>query len=530
MNAENQNIEYKESWRDEYLKWICGFANAQGGKLYIGIDDSGNVCGVKDAHRLSEDIPNKIVALLGIVADVNVHSKGGKEYIEIDVAPSNVPISLKGVYHYRSGSTKQELNGIALQQFVLKKLGRTWDDIICEQATINDIDRKAIDYFLRKSVDAQRLPEESLNSSTEDVLKNLHLMDSDGKLKNAAILLFGKCPQDFITGVYFKIGFFGKDDTDLIFQDLVEGNILKMCDTVIKILKAKYLISPIHYEGLQRIEPLEIPEDAFREAIFNSIIHKDYMGVAIQMKVWRDRIELWNYGRLPEELTIAKLHEPHASNARNKNIAFAFYKAGFIEAWGRGISKIVTQFTAAGLKEPKFEDFCGGVRVTIYRNTDLVAETIEKNDGEVSKRVTVNDEEVTKKIVEGVTVNAKGVTVNEENAQKSTQKNNGEVVDNGVGGIVKGIDKIDEGAQKSAQKTDYGVTVNEEGVTENQKVILDEIEKNARITAQQLAEILHISLRKTKKHIAKLKLKGLIQRIGPDKGGHWEIIKQNNNN
>ena len=210
---------------------------------------------------------------------------------------------------------------------------------------------------------------------------------------------------------------------------------------------------------------------------------------------WRDEYLKWICGFANAQGGKAKLHEPHASNARNKNIAFAFYKAGFIEAWGRGISKIVTQFTAAGLKEPKFEDFCG-VRVTIYRNTDLVAETIEKNDGEVTKRVTVNDEEVTQKIVEGVTVNAKGVTVNEE----------------------------------SAQKTDYGVTVNEEGVTENQKAILDEIGKNARITAQQLAEILHISLRKTKKHIAKLKLKGLIQRIGPDKGGHWEIIKQNNNN
>ena len=69
MNRENQNIEYKESWRDEYLKWVCGFANGQGGKLYIGIDDRGNVCGVDNAHRLSEDIPNKIVALLGVVAD-----------------------------------------------------------------------------------------------------------------------------------------------------------------------------------------------------------------------------------------------------------------------------------------------------------------------------------------------------------------------------------------------------------------------------------------------------------------------------
>ncbi len=379
MNYENQNTEYKETWRDEYLKWICGFANAQGGRLYIGIDDNGDVRGISNAHKLSEEIPNKIVAYLGIVADVNILHKDGKEYIEIDVAPSNVPISLKGVYHYRSGSTKQELNGIALQQFVLKKLGRTWDDIICEQATIENIDRSAVDYFLRKAVDAQRLPEESLNESTENVLQNLGLVDNDGKLKNAAILLFGKAPQRFITGAEFKIGFFGQDDTDLIFQDLIDGNIIKMCDTVIKTLKAKYLISPIHYEGLQRIEPLEIPEDALREAIFNSIIHKDYMGPQIQMKVFRDRIELWNYGRLPEEITIEKLLGRHSSNARNKNIANTFYKAGFIEAWGRGISKIVSQFSKAGLEAPVFEDFCGGVLVTLYRNTNLVEETIAQN-------------------------------------------------------------------------------------------------------------------------------------------------------
>ena len=91
MNIENQNIEYKESWRDEYLKWVSGFANAQGGRLYIGIDDKGNVCGVENAHRLSEDIPNKIVALLGIVTDVNILNRVGKNYIEIEVAPSNIP-------------------------------------------------------------------------------------------------------------------------------------------------------------------------------------------------------------------------------------------------------------------------------------------------------------------------------------------------------------------------------------------------------------------------------------------------------
>lgn len=71
MTTESQNIEFKESWRDEYLKWICGFANAQGGSLYIGIKDNGEVCGVQDAKKLMEDIPNKVRDMLGILVDVN---------------------------------------------------------------------------------------------------------------------------------------------------------------------------------------------------------------------------------------------------------------------------------------------------------------------------------------------------------------------------------------------------------------------------------------------------------------------------
>lgn len=121
--SESQNIEYKESWRDEYLKWICGFANAQGGRIYIGIDDNQQVVGVADTKRLMEDIPNKIVNYLGIVADVNLLHKEGKDYIEIAVQPCNLPIAYHGIYHYRSGSTKQELKGAALQQFLLRKWG-----------------------------------------------------------------------------------------------------------------------------------------------------------------------------------------------------------------------------------------------------------------------------------------------------------------------------------------------------------------------------------------------------------------------
>lgn len=120
---EQQNIEYKQSWRDEYLKWICGFANAQGGKIFIGIDDKGEITGVEDYSKLMGDIPNKAVNHLGLVVDVNLHDKSDKHYIEIDVPISSVPISYHGAYHYRSGSTKQELKGAPLHNFLLSKVG-----------------------------------------------------------------------------------------------------------------------------------------------------------------------------------------------------------------------------------------------------------------------------------------------------------------------------------------------------------------------------------------------------------------------
>ena len=81
--AESQNIEWKELLRDEYLKWICGFANAQGGKIYIGTDDNGNVVGIQDSKKLLEDIPNKVRDVLGILVDVNLLTKDRKDYIEI---------------------------------------------------------------------------------------------------------------------------------------------------------------------------------------------------------------------------------------------------------------------------------------------------------------------------------------------------------------------------------------------------------------------------------------------------------------
>ena len=216
----------------------------------------------------------------------------------------------------------------------------------------------------------------------------------------------------------FKIGRFGKDETDLI--------------------------SPIHYEGLQRIEPLEIPEDALREAIFNSVVHKDYSGAAIQMKVYADRILLWNEGNLPEGFTMDDLLGEHTSRPRNKNIANAFYRAGFIESWGRGIQKIKSGFETAGLASPSFQATMGGMMVSILRRGNPHEKTREKTRG------------------------------------------------------------------KTREKT--------------REKIVRLIQENPTITTDQLAESLEVSVKGVEWQLNSLKRDNVIKRVGPDKGGHWEVL------
>ena len=434
---ESQNVEYKQSWKDDYLKWICGFANAQGGTIYIGIDDNGSVCGVKDSKKLLEDIPNKVVNYMGIVVDVNLHRQDRLEYITIAVEPSNVPVSYRGKYYYRSGSTMQELNGVALQQFIIKKMGHTWDDITNDNATIDVIDREAIDYFLKNGYENGRVKKDEIDAPTEVVLQNLHLLSDTGKLKNAALLLFAKVPQRYFPCVQFKIGRFGHSEADLIIQDVIEGNIIQMADRVVDVLKSKYLTSPIRFEGMRRIEKLEVPEEALREILYNAIAHKDYMGAPIQMRVWDDRVEVWNEGGLPEGYTPATLLAQHSSRPRNKNIANAFFKAGFIDAWGRGYKKILEGFEAAGLPVPTIEEVDGGVRVTFKRN-------------------------------------------NQGNPQVTQQK--------------------------------------------TQQKIVALIENNPQITTQEMADSIGIDRSNVYRNIKKLQEQGIIRRVGPDKGGYWEII------
>ena len=418
---ESQKTEFKVSWRDEYLKHLCAFANTQGGSLFIGVGDDGKVVGAKECKKLLEDLPNKVINYLGIIVDVHLIEEAEKEYLEIIVPQSSVPIAFKGIYYVKSGSTKQELKGAELQHFILKKMGRTFDELPVESAGFSDIDEKVVRKFLRRAIKANRLSPEAETDDLQNIISKLKLITESGKLKNAAILLFGHDPLRFFSSVTFKIGRFGESDHDLRFQDVIEGNIFEMPEKVIETLRAKYLISPIRYEGLQRIEELEYPEEALREAILNAVIHKDYIGVHIQLSVYDDKLILWNPGKLPDEITIEKLLQKHPSIPRNRQIADIFFKAGYIEAWGRGVGKIKDGFQKAGKPEPLFEELGRGVMITLFKGShENVTESVTENREDSILRLIKNNKTITtSKLAQQLNVTRRSIARDIENLKNA---------------------------------------------------------------------------------------------------------------
>ena len=180
--------------------------------------------------------------------------------------------------------------------------------------------------------------------SVEDtiLMDNLHLIDEDGYLIRAAMLAFYKDPEKWVTGSYIKIGYFGKSDSDLVYQDEVHGPLIEQVDKTVDLVYTKYMKALIDYEGVQRIEQFMFHKDAFREILLNAIVHKDYSSCnPIQISVYEDKIYIWNDGEMPPNLdSTDKLFMKHSSKPYNPKLANVFFKSGMIEAWGRGFEKI----------------------------------------------------------------------------------------------------------------------------------------------------------------------------------------------
>jgi len=382
MNKESQSVEYKQNWRDDCLKVISAFANSGGGVLIIGLDDQGKPSGLKNVKKLLEDIPNIIRDKLGIIPSVKLGKKNKQDIIKIIVTTHSVSISYHGKFYIRSGSTVQELQGKALADFLMKKSGSTWDVVVEKRADFEKIDNDSIEKFKKYAVD--RIPSIIKETDNTTLFQKLNLIDG-GDLKRASVLLFGIDPQKIYQQSVVRIGKF-LSDTEIQTTDIVKGNLFSQLESAMEILRTKYLVSNIKYEGIHRRDILEYPYEALREAIINAMIHRDYQSFSqIQIRVYPDKLIIMNAGSLPPEVPVESLKTNHLSRPRNKLLAETFYYAGFIEAWGRGTLKIVEKCVEQGLPEPDFMEKNGVMTVVFYK---------DKWNEENLKKLGLNDRQI----------------------------------------------------------------------------------------------------------------------------------------
>jgi ATP-dependent DNA helicase RecG len=175
----------------------------------------------------------------------------------------------------------------------------------------------------------------------------------------------------------------------LIYQDEFHGSLISVADEIVDTIYRKYFKGIISYEGVTRVTDYPVPRPALRESIFNAIVHRDYTtGIPIQIKVFPDSVIVYNDGRLPDSWTVDNLLRKHRSRPYNPKIAYAFYRAGYIETWGRGIERITEACKAAGKREPLFEVTPGEVSVTFYTDPDVGVSVGVKNDvNETQQRI-----------------------------------------------------------------------------------------------------------------------------------------------
>ncbi len=377
---EEQDIEFKKEWRNEHLKTIASFANTEGGVMCIGIDDNGRTVALSNIKKLLEDIPNTIRNKLQITPSVKIEEKDGREVIEITVNSSDFPVFFDGKINIRSGSTTQELKGSELTNFLLEKTGKTWDSLTVD-APFDDLDLEIFEYFKGLAID--RLLEIK-NASYKTIFKNLELITNDEKLTRALILLFWKKPQTFFITAQGRAGRF-KAPTEILDTVIADGNLFKQLDTLMNAVK-KHLNVRFEIKGIERKDVWDYPLEALREAVINALIHKDYLSTAeIQIKIYDDRLWIWNPGKLPKQLTIESLKTEHSSFPKNPLIASVFYYAGFIERWGSGTKRMIDLCKAQGLPEPEFKEEFSGISVYFHKDiyTEEYLRKLELNERQI---------------------------------------------------------------------------------------------------------------------------------------------------
>lgn len=378
--GESTTIEWKPSLAqiNEMIEGIAAFSNTEGGRLFVGISKNGAVTGVSIGEGTVENLTNRIAQHTEPKTHprISVLKIGDKEIIVVEVKESHdKPVLADGRPYLRVGKSTRQMAKEEYERLILEKhkADLIYDSQVCKGAGVGDISKEKLIAFVKKAREERGLGIKP-NASVPDILNKLKLTIKDKKITNAAVLLFGKDPQQFFVQAELKaIRFRGYDETGEMTDFKTIG-----ADAITLLEKAESFIFDhipmkawIESGKLQRQEKWLYPPKAIREALANALAHRDYKSTGkLQVRIFDDRMEIWNPGKLPPGLTVEKLKRTHDSIPPNPLIARAFFWIRYAEEVGTGTNKIIQWCKQWSLPEPKFEE-AGGSFVVTFRVSKL---------------------------------------------------------------------------------------------------------------------------------------------------------------
>ena len=336
---ETRQIELKEKISNTFLKTVSAFSNYDGGEIYFGIDDNGNIKELADAKQACLDIENKINDNIIPQPDYTLELQNNDKTIKLTVKSGiQKPYLYKSKAYKRNDTATIEVDILELSRLILEGKNIQFEDLPCK------------DQDLSFHILSQKLKDHiQLENFNQDTLRTLNLYNSNTGYNQAAGILADKNHFPGIDIVKFgeTISVIHKRVT------LDHMSILDVYDQALDIFKDYYQYEEIQGTDRKKIEM--IPEAAFREAVANSLIHRVWdIEAQIKIAMFDDRIEIISPGGLPPGITEEEYLSGKISILKNRNLGNVFYRLGFVEIFGTGITRI-KQLYEQSLKQPAFE-------------------------------------------------------------------------------------------------------------------------------------------------------------------------------
>ena len=334
---ETITVEFKRQFTADLNKEVIAFANTDGGKIYIGIEDDGKICGVSDADAVMLECINHIrntvrPDIIGMVK-CNALSMEGKTVVELEIGKGSASpyyLSGKGIrpegVYIRVGSASVPATEAAILKMIRDTDGEKYEDLRSLDQTLTFFEAEK--FFAEKGVEFG-----------EAQKKTLGLINRDGLYTNLALLLSDQCAHTIKAAVFNGI-------EKEIFKDRYEfeGSLLKQVGECYAFID-RYNSTQSTFQGLERIDKRDYPVEALREVLMNCIVHREYaLSGSTLINIFDDRIELVTLGGLPKGIEYDDIMLG-ISMPRNKKLANIFYRLRLIEAYGTGISKVMRSYS-----------------------------------------------------------------------------------------------------------------------------------------------------------------------------------------